>query len=343
MKVLLVSTLRDEGPFLLEWIAHHIAIGVSDFLLFSNDCSDGTDKMLVALAEAGVVHLRNAPEPGKSVQWTALKAAWKHPLRKAASHILCIDCDEFVNLRAPLSDLAGLRDAAGDPDALVLPWRLFGHNGHARAEDRPATELFTRAAPEACNYPVTARQFKTLLRADGPFRQLGVHRPRLKASAPGALWADGSGHPLPEAFATSEHRINLYGSPEASALVQLNHYSVRSAESFMLKRLRGLPNRRGKAIDLSYWIERNFNSVEDDSIARHAPGTRAALSRLVSLPGVAALHEAAVEHHRAAFDALMREPAEVQFFGRLLLAAGSTPLDPAQVGDLVARYAAAHG
>ena len=344
MRVLLVSTLRNEGPHLLEWIAHHRAIGVTDFLLFSNDCSDGTDAMLDALAPAGVVHLHNTPAPGKSLQWSALKTAWAHDLRKRCSHILGIDCDEFVNLRAPLTDLADLWHAAGDPDALVLPWRLFGHNGQARLTPGPSCELFSRAAPPGCAYPVGATQFKTLFRAPGPFRQIGVHRPRAKRKlAAPARWADGCGKAMPPEFAQAEQRITLFGLPEASALVQLNHYSVRSAESFMIKRARGLPNRRAKPIDLTYWVERNFNTVEDSSIARLAGGTRAVLADLMALPGVADLHRAAIAHHHARFEALMRDPAEVQLYGRLLLADSSAPLAGGIVNDLIARYRASHG
>ncbi len=342
MRVLLVSALRDEGPHLLEWIAHHRALGVGDFLLFSNDCSDGTDAMLDALAPAGVTHVRNRPAPGKSLQWTALKAAWDHPLRKQASHILHIDCDEFVNLRPPLKTLNDLISAAGDPDAIVLPWRLFGHSRRFRLTPGLTTEQFTRAAPPGCDYPVTGRQFKTLFRADGPFRQIGVHRPRLKGSAAGATWVDGSGRPMPDGFATREHRINLFGMPEASELVQLNHYSVRSAESFMVKRARGLPNRRTKAIDLTYWVERNFNTEEETSIAHLLPATRAELDRLRALPELARLEKDALAWHREKFAELMRDPAEIQLYGRLLLAAGSTPLPGDAVRELVSHYQASH-
>ncbi|MCG6904556.1 MAG: glycosyltransferase family 2 protein [Rhodobacter sp.] len=342
MRILLVSALRDEGPHLLEWLAHHRAIGVTDFLLFTNDCSDGTDTMLKALAPAGVVHLDNSAPRGKSVQWSALKAAWGHDLRKAADWILCIDSDEFINLRAPLGNLGDLLAAVGAADAVVLPWRLFGHNGQMWLADGLTCELFTRAAPPGCDYPVGARQFKTLFRAKGPFRQIGVHRPRLKKGAE-AAWVDGSGQAMPPGFSQSEQRLALFGLPEATALVQLNHYSVRSAESFMLKRARGLPNRAGKAIDLTYWVERNFNTVEDISIARMLPATKSELAALAALPGVAQIHAAAQAHHHAAFARLMQSEAEVKLFGRLLLAASSAPLPEAAISRLVQMYRASHG
>ncbi len=342
LRILLVTAMRDEGPHLLEWIAHHRAIGVTDFLVFSNDCRDGTDAMLEALGDIGVVHVPNVPPEGKSIQWNALKQGWAHDLRKAVDWVLCIDSDEFIALREPLAGLPDLISACGDPDAIVLPWRLFGHSGQARLRDALTTETFTRAAPPGCAYPVTARQFKTLFRAKGPFRQIGVHRPRLKKDAT-AIWADGSGRRMPDAFGQAEHRINLYGLPEASDLVQLNHYSVRSAESFMLKRARGLPNRRGKGIDMAYWVERNFNTVEDRSIARMVPGTKAVLEEMMAVQGMRDLHEAAHAHHHAQFVELMKDEANVKLYGRLLLAATSVPLPAPQIAELVKLYQASDG
>lgn len=342
-RVLLVSTLRDEGPHLLEWIAHHRGIGVTDFLLFSNDCSDGTDAMLDALAPVGVVHLRNQPEQGKSLQWSALKAAWQHPLRKSAAYILGIDCDEFVNLRAPFLTLPDLIAAMGQADAITLPWRLFGHNGIADLTDAPTTRQFTRAAPPDCAYPVGATQFKTLFRVKGPFRQIGVHRPRAKPGQGVARWLDGSGRALPPDFAQNDKRINLFGSGGAFDWVQLNHYSLRSAQSFLLKSLRGLPNRRGKSIDLTYWVERNFNCVEDTSIERHARATQHELTAMLDLPGIADLHAAAYAYHHETFAQMLKDPVTVQLFGRLLLADGSTPLSKETIERLIGLYRAAHG
>lgn len=341
MKILLVSTMRDEGPHLLEWIAHHRALGVSDFLIYTNDCADGTDLMLDGLCDFGVQRFDNHPPKGKSLQWHALKQAWDHPARKAADWILCIDSDEFLNLRAPLNTLSDLINAAGDVDAIALPWRLFGHNGQARLQDGLTVEQFTKAAPLGCDFPIGSRQFKTIFRAKGPFRQIGVHRPRLKKEA-SARWADGSGRRLPDAFANAEQRISLYGFPEASELVQLNHYSVRSAEAFMLKRQRGLPNRKSKEIDLTYWVERNFNSVEDVSIHRHLDGLNAELAKMLELTGVRDLHKAAINHHRASFERLMTDRAMVKLYGRLLLAASSQPVATNTAMQLVRMYQNSH-
>ena len=76
MKITLVTTMRNEGPHLLEWIAHHRAAGVSDFLVYNNDCEDGTEALLELLPDVVHVPLEGGKKPP---QWRALKAAWDHP------------------------------------------------------------------------------------------------------------------------------------------------------------------------------------------------------------------------------------------------------------------------
>ena len=71
MKITAVTCIKNEGPFLLEWIAYNRLIGVTDFLIYSNDCADGSDRLLDALAERGVVHHRPNPAKGRSLQMEA--------------------------------------------------------------------------------------------------------------------------------------------------------------------------------------------------------------------------------------------------------------------------------
>jgi hypothetical protein len=50
-KVMAVSMMKDEAPNLLEWFAHHLAVGFTDILVYTNDCTDGTVEMLQRLEE----------------------------------------------------------------------------------------------------------------------------------------------------------------------------------------------------------------------------------------------------------------------------------------------------
>ncbi|RVT85599.1 glycosyltransferase family 2 protein [Rhodobacteraceae bacterium CCMM004] len=339
-RVAVLTAMRDEGPHLLEWVAHLRALGTADILVWSNDCADGSDALLDRLAEAGALtHLRNVAPEGRTPQWAALKAAAAHPALAAADWIAHLDCDEFPNLRPPLATWADLIAAVEGADAVVLPWRLFGHAGHVGRPAAPTIAAFDRAIPAAAPFPPLARFFKTLYRRAGPFQKPGIHRPRQR---PGALprWVDGSGAPWPQALAADAGRILDWGRPPAHDLVQLNHYSLRSVEDFLMKRRRGLPNRTAKAVDLTYWVERNFNGTEDRSIARAIPAMEAERARLRAQPGVAAAEEACRDWHRRTFAEMLRDPATVKLLGRLVLARDSTPPPPEVARWLVGLYAA---
>lgn len=48
-KVLLISTVKNEGPNILEWVAHHLCIGFTHIQIYQNDSEDGTQKTLRTL------------------------------------------------------------------------------------------------------------------------------------------------------------------------------------------------------------------------------------------------------------------------------------------------------
>ncbi|WP_299349446.1 glycosyltransferase family 2 protein [uncultured Shimia sp.] len=342
MRILSVTSVRNEGSYLLEWIAHHKAAGVTDFLIFSNDCDDGTNLMLNTLDQAGIVtHISHEREKNKSIQWQALRAAWKHPLRKEADWILVSDVDEFINIHAGNHDIASLLSAVpAEADGIIMPWRLYGHNDVVGIEDQPVTQQFTRAISPDTNYPVSAGMFKTLFRTRGPFRQLGVHRPKQKPEENGPLpiLVDGSGAILPEWFARNQQRLSLFGVSSGRSLVEMNHYAVRSAAGFLIKRDRGLPNRSKKPVDLSYWVERNFNTVEDTSIHQMRPATEAVLHAILQIANLQDLHAEAMKWHRSRFDTLVRDPETHQLLTQILTAGGSTVLPEQLQRQLVRLY-----
>lgn len=326
-RCLAVLTVKNEGAFLIDWIAHHRATGFTDFLVFSNDCTDGTDAMLDRLAAMGwLTHVRNDGPHPNGPQWEALKQASKHPARAEADWSLVFDIDEFVNVRAGDGTLAALFAALPEATAIPLTWRLFGNAGIRDFEDRPVPQQFTLAAPAVMGWPWRAALFKTLFRDDGSYRRLGVHRPQgpEEARLTGQRWFDGSGRELPAAFHTgrifSDYGRDNYG------LVQLNHYALGSMESYVLKADRGRANRNASAFDLSYWVERNFAAEEDRTILRLEPKVAPVRAALRADPVLGPLHDGALRWRRERFGVLMRDEAFRSLIGRLMLTPASVPL-----------------
>lgn len=299
MQTLLITTMRDEAPYILEWVAYHRMIGFHDILIYSNDCSDGTEALLDRLQALGLIcHERNDDYAKKGVQWTALERARTHPLTEAADWLLFADVDEFVNIKCGAGHLSDLFAACPEADAFTLTWRLFGHNGQVNIHDIPVIRQFTRAAPFPCFAPWTASQFKTLYRNTGAYKKLGVHRPKapVQGKASQMRWVNGSGQPLGAGF-TNQATLT-YGALGGMDLVALNHYSLKSAMGFLVKAARGLPNRASKPIDIAYWTDRNFNTVEELSIQRHLPTLEARMAELLADPELAQHHHEGLNWHR---------------------------------------------
>lgn len=313
MKALAVLTLRNEGAFLLEWLAHHRTVGFTDFLVFSNDCDDGTDRMLDRLADLG--WLTHVPNPGpwhEGPQWAALKAADRHPALRRADWVMTLDIDEFVNIHTGDHTLASLLAACPDVDAFALTWRMFGNCGVERFVDIPVTRQFTRAAPRQLHWPWRALMVKTLFRRSA-FRKLGVHRP--KGETGPVRWLDpGLGG-------------RLFSAPgdDHYALAQINHYALGAMESYLLKCDRGRANREGAAFDMSYWCDRNFCDAEDTSIA--ALDSERERRHLLADPVLGPLHAQAVAWREARLATLLADERWRALLGRLLM----TP--PARVVD----------
>ena len=317
-RVLAVLTVRNEGSFLVEWVAHARACGFTDILVFSNDCDDGTDRMLDRLATMGwVTHVPNpAPHP-KGPQWQALKQANHHPLVQSADWVLVCDIDEFVNVKVGDGTLQALLAALPDATAIALTWRLFGNGGVVDISDRPVTDIFCRAAARDLAWPWRSQLIKTLFRRNGTYGKLGVHRPRAPDAARIGLaqWYDGSGRLLPDSF-----RLGRLFTPIGSdpyAMVQLNHYPLGSMQGYLVKADRGRANREASGFDLTYWVERNFCDVEDTTIHRVRPARQRHMAKLMQDDELAMLHQTAVTWRRARFATLMRDEGWRKLFGCL--------------------------
>ena len=224
----IVTTMKNEGPFLLEWIAYHRAIGVSDFLVYTNDCTDGTDTMLKLLQKKNIVQHRQNPYSGGRIkpQQAALRAADEELVVRNADWLICMDVDEFINIRVGDGRLKDLIQAVNGANMIAITWRLFGSSGVRKFQDTPMCAAFSRCAPELIRKPHQAWGFKTLYRNQGIFKKLGVHRPKgLRPQLWGDInWVNGSGKPMPSTMFRNGWRSTV--STFGYDLVVLNHYSV---------------------------------------------------------------------------------------------------------------------
>ena len=315
----IVTTMKNEGPFILEWLAYHRAIGVDDFLIYTNDCTDGTDTLLDLLQSKGLVQHRDNPYRVSDLppQHAALQAAEDEPIMQTCAWGICMDVDEFINIKIGDGTLPALYAAMGDANMISLTWRLFGNaETHAYTDDFLLNQ-FNRCATEVIRKPHQAWGFKTLFRNIDIYKKLGVHRPKgLRPDLWDQVhWLNGSGKPQPKEMFRNGWRSTLetYGYD----WVSLNHYAVRSAESFLVKRDRGRVNHVDRDQGLNYWFRMNHNVAQDTSIQRMIPALRAEYTRLMADPDIAAAHALCVSNHQARITALRATETPAAFYAEL--------------------------
>ncbi len=311
-KILVVTSMKNESPFILEWIAYHKSIGVDHFLVYTNDCTDNTNDILDRLDALG--HVTRVPNPwdpasGKKPQHVALKDALKQPAYKQADWVLTIDVDEFVNIHVGEGTFDDLFRACNYPNVISFTWKFFGNKDIHHYEDRPIMEQFTACAPEFIPKPRLGWGFKSMFHKSSPYNRIGVHRPLgiEDEEADQVRWVNGSGRAMPDMLLTN----NGWRSTKRSLgyrLATLNHYILRSTESFLVKRERGRINHTEHDQGIDYWTRRNYATETDDRIIARMPRMQVVLDELMGDKKLAKMHRDAVKWHQKRIAKLLGDP-----------------------------------
>lgn len=290
-----VAFTKNEGRFLLEWIAYHRSIGVTDFLIYTNDCEDDSPALLERLTDMGIVtHLPNPIAPGEQPQLKALSHAKDHPLVLNADYVLQIDPDEFLCVKVGEGDIADLIATAPGADVITIQMRFFGDSGLARLGDGLVIEQLTAASHETFEQNNIV---KSLARCGGPFDKITANH------VPGFFPENGQ-HPRIFNCGGTEIAADAYGGERfrtipdgfrTMANAQLNHYAVKTFSDYRAKKYRGTAANNDWKLTLGYWRARNRNEVQDLSIQRHIPGARRLMAEWLADSTLAALNRRCFE------------------------------------------------
>lgn len=319
--------MKDEAPFLLEWYAHHLAIGFTKILVYTNDCSDGTDDMLIRLEELGLgYHRRNDIPEGIKPQPSAMKHAQAEPVVRDADWVLMFDADEFLCINYGDGTLDPLLDAAGDANGIIITWRIFGSGGVVDWSRDPVSEQYLYAAPPTWN---KGWGVKTFFKFDHEYWKLGIHRPSIKnrhleTEFPDTVkWLNGSGLPMEDYFKFRGWRSirRTVGYQWA----QLNHYAVKSVDSYAIRKFRGNVNNKKDKYNSDYWALQDRNEVRDDKILRYVERRRAIMDELLTDPVLSKLHYTALDRVEARLDEY-RKTAAYEELKAGLIEAGKVPI-----------------
>lgn len=269
---ILIGIMKNEGPYVLEWIAHNLALGFDKILIFSADCDDLTDRMLDRLEDLRLI--KHCPNPKRIFKqlgvWhvAALRYATTFNQFRDSDWVLAVDVDEFLEI-APgdhtLDDLF-----SHSPDFDLMSFTVVGHNssdikyiGNGNVQNtflRSQTDIRDLNDP-AKNHRAAVKTLMTNPIENALFRN---HRPKIDDfSTRSMTWLNGAGQVMPAAF--TDNKVNLWGAANSLGLAHVNHYSLRSMESFLVKVDRGDAVNDAKiGFDddriegaMAYWRDRN--------------------------------------------------------------------------------------
>jgi hypothetical protein len=287
-----VATVKNEGPYLLDWISYHLSIGFAHVFLYANENEDGSDELLELLARHGVITLvrnQRTADIGPQLKGYA-HALTMLPQTLDFRWTALLDLDEYLCFDAKLftdvTDYIGLQECQR-VDAIALSWTMHVGLAGDRWSDLATPVRFTRRQRDI-HYGV-----KSLARTR-KFWSSHPHFPNASLGAPVEFKGSDGGlhfHPLVPGQGAAV-------SPRPQAVhAWVNHYMLKSAEEALWKWARGrgdlaashadstrpLDFIAGQFLDLA----RPEQLVEDRRILDCARNQGTVLDGLLKLPGVA--------------------------------------------------------
>lgn len=227
----IAAIVKDEAPYLLEWIAFHRALGIQTFIIADNCSTDGTSELLASLSkDCSFIHSFLFPTiADRAPQMPAYSTIWS----EYASHIdylAFIDADEFITPTSKSFDFPSFLaviSAADNFGALLLNWAIYGsstltHHG--------ADPVITRFNCRAIKSFRENHHYKSVVKTSAFASLAGTpHHFRL---LPNHACYKTSGLPL-----TEFHERGPGLSPSIDWInFRLNHYAVKSRSEYFEKK-----------------------------------------------------------------------------------------------------------
>ncbi|SOH92630.1 Glycosyl transferase family 2 [Monaibacterium marinum] len=292
---ILVTCMKNEGIFLLEWVAYHRAIGFDAITINTHECSDGTDLICDHLAELGLIeHVRNEVPTGANAQRNALENLLKRPDIHARDWLLHIAADEFLAIsvgEGKLNDL--LETMPKTADVLALHWRSLGNGQDLEWSPSMVIENWTGSRPKP---PVRLDRHKSMFKPS-KFQSAIDHMPK-KPTTTNIEIVNSAGQILPSHSVHHAVRESYRAGPEKATWqnASIHHYALKTQDVF---RLKGMRDSGAGTVDQKYaiggklWQRNRGGGTKCDTALRHLTETKDVLADMRADQTLSQLEKAA--------------------------------------------------
>ncbi len=136
----IVAIMKNEAPYVKEWVDYHMLVGVHKFFIYDNESEDNLKEVLQPYINNGVVEYTFFP--GKEQQMPAYNdCLQKH--REDIEWLAVIDADEFI---VPVKEktLQQVLKNYKEYPGLGINWVMYDSNGHIKKPSGGVLENYTR-------------------------------------------------------------------------------------------------------------------------------------------------------------------------------------------------------
>lgn len=221
----IVTIMKNEAPYVKEWLDYHILVGVKKFYIYDNDSDDNLHDVLRPYIEQGIVEYTFYP--GQEQMLPAFnECVQRH--RDDVEWLAIIDADEFIVPVKTKTIQQTLRDYAQYP-AVGINWVMYDSNGHVDKPRGGVLENYTRCRKWFRHEP--SAHIKSIVQ---PSKVINVLTSHYSAYQDGALAVDENKNIIDKSgkgFAFTD-----YASVKK---LRINHYWSKSYEETLKKIERG--------------------------------------------------------------------------------------------------------
>jgi hypothetical protein len=145
----MVAIIKNEAPYIIEWIEYHRIVGVNKFYIYDNESNDGVYDILKKYISTGLVEYKYYPGTGVAKQIEAYNEAIRF-YKNDCKWMAFIDIDEFV-VPLKFNNIPETIDYIQNSVlkqkffGLAIHWVCYGYSGHREKIDGLVTENFTKS------------------------------------------------------------------------------------------------------------------------------------------------------------------------------------------------------